>query len=506
MGKIGDLFVRLGLKSDDFKKGMSDAKKETEGFGGTLGKIKGVAVAAWAAAGAAVMKVARDAISASNMMSDAWDQKVSSMKASYQSMISEITAKSSQKKGWFLRLFNLSDPSAGMKMGANAKAAGDAAAEMTKAFDAQFELTNSVKLQRAAIQQELNELYVAMRDTTLSATDRTAAANKYKALLQPIADAEVSVYGNMLEAAVKAWQAGMDLDRTYSTAEMTEFFSKIGTEYDKMAQKFPDLMRVYETRKSDTQNQPIFDVIAAYQQAANQMSDIDRQLSRTTNSIKAEVQRSLEGIAEAVKQYGQEPLNLDLKLDISVDAEMAELDAEITEQISAQWDSLYNDLSAQYAQVEQMNGMLEQSFVNSFANGMQALAEFALGVEDTDMTQILAAFIQPLADTMAAMGALFITEGLAMVAFKNSLSNPYAAIAAGAALIATSALVTAGLAMLTSNPSGKGGTASSTSSSGSSSSPEAGKYEQDITVHVVGTISGSDIVLAGDRTLNKWSR
>ena len=36
MGKIGDLFVRLGLKSDGFKKGMQDAKKETQSFGEKL--------------------------------------------------------------------------------------------------------------------------------------------------------------------------------------------------------------------------------------------------------------------------------------------------------------------------------------------------------------------------------------------------------------------------------------------------------------------------------------
>ena len=45
MGKIGDLFVRLGLKSDGFKKGMQDAKKETQGFGNTLKNMKAGAVA-----------------------------------------------------------------------------------------------------------------------------------------------------------------------------------------------------------------------------------------------------------------------------------------------------------------------------------------------------------------------------------------------------------------------------------------------------------------------------
>ena len=30
MSKIGDLFVRLGLKKDEFSKGINDAKRETQ--------------------------------------------------------------------------------------------------------------------------------------------------------------------------------------------------------------------------------------------------------------------------------------------------------------------------------------------------------------------------------------------------------------------------------------------------------------------------------------------
>jgi len=39
MGLIGDLFVRLGVKDDGFKKGMEDAGKKTDKFGGIVNKI-----------------------------------------------------------------------------------------------------------------------------------------------------------------------------------------------------------------------------------------------------------------------------------------------------------------------------------------------------------------------------------------------------------------------------------------------------------------------------------
>ena len=49
MGKIGDLWVKLGLKKQEFDKGMKDAEQKVDGFGASFGKLKGAAVAAWAA-------------------------------------------------------------------------------------------------------------------------------------------------------------------------------------------------------------------------------------------------------------------------------------------------------------------------------------------------------------------------------------------------------------------------------------------------------------------------
>ena len=496
MGKIGDLFVRLGLKSDDYKKGINEAKKETQGFGNTLGKMKAGAIAVWAAVGAGVTKLSGDVIRATNAMSDAFDQMTSSWKASYQNALAEVSSKS--KKGGWLKFFNLSDPKAAQQLGANAKAAGDAAAEATKAFDQEFELVNSVRLQRQAVQQELNELYIAMRDTTLSGTDRMAAAAKYKAILQPIADAEVRVYGDMLDAAINQWQTGVELDRTYSTAEMTEFFTKIGTEYDKMAAKFPDLMRVYETRKSDAQNQPIFDLIAAFQQASNQMSNVDKEMSRTTNSIKASIQRSLEGIAAEVAKYGQE----DLKLDLDIELDVEEIDwSALEEEFANNLSNLQNTLGAQYAEIDNLNKMLASSLTSAFSNGLQGLTDFIMGVEGASVEEAMAAFVRPIADMMKGMGEMFMAEGLAELMLVNG--TPSQKIAAGAALIAISAAISSGLAKM-SRAVGSGTVAGGTAAS---STPERVEtLEQDITVHVVGTISGSDIVLAGDKTLNKWRR
>ena len=484
MGKIGDLFVRLGLKSDGFKKGMQAAKKETQSFGGKLSSMKAGALAVWGAIGTAVVAFAKDFISSTNKIGDAWERNMRGIKNAWQVVKGAITD------------FDFKN------FGKNIADAFKAGREAADAKDLEYELLQSVRIQKAAIQQELNELHIMMRDTTLSPADRQAAAERYKALLQPIADAEIEVYKKILSASIKEWQAGTNLNRT--EAEILEFFHNIGTNAEAMKAKFPDIYSVFNNKKGDKTNQTVFDAIFNFLEAENQMSQVDKEISRTTNSIKAEIFRSLKDISKAVKEYGQEEISLDLEIDFELDWEKEEMQA-IYDAINQETANLIDSLIWRNEEVAALNDMLEQSFISAFSNGLQALTDFMMGVEGASAEQVLAAFIQPLADTMRQMGEMFIAEGIAVSAFKESLKNPTALIAAGAALIAVSSVISSGLSMLTGNPSG--GTAASTGA-GSTGASAGGieTYEQDITVHVVGEISGDKIVLAGDKTLNKWRR
>lgn len=483
MGKIGDLFVRLGLKSDEYKKGMESAKKETRSFSQSLGKMKAGAVAVWAAIGTAVVSLAKDFIASSNQMSDAWERNMRGIKAAWQ------TVKTSLLNFDFKNFRkNITD-------------AFKAGKEAANAFDAEFELVNSIKLQKGAIQQELNELYIMMRDTTLSPQQRKAAAERYKALLQPIADAEVRVYQNMLSAAIKEWQAGSGLDREYSAAEMTEFFTKIGTEYEKMQEKFPDLMSAYEKRKGDAQNQIIFDTLAKLQQAVNQMSDIDRQLSRVTLSIN----RAGAGVGTTSKNYlgmGK----LDALGGISAGAESLSAPGLMTDewlreqmengQAYGEW---YKNM---VNEVAYLNGMLESSMVSAFSNGMQAFTDMLFGIEGADASQVMAAVLQPIAQTATQLGEMLIAEGIAIEAFKDSLKslNPYVAIAAGVALVAVGAALSSGIKKLAGGPNAGAGVASS--GAGTAANPQ--NYESTLTVQIEGRLDGADIVLAAKKTQDNW--
>lgn len=503
MGKISDIWVRLGLKKEGFDKGMDDAGKKAEGFGARLKKMKAGAVAIWAAIGSAVVAFAKDFIRHTNMIGDAWEQRMSGIKASYHSVIADMSNYKPDFSSF--RAFFQNEWNWIKKTFSNAGDAKKAAQEMTKAFDAEFELVNSVKLQRQQVQQELNELQIKMRDVTLSPSDRQAAAQKYKALLQPIADAEVKVYSNMLSKAVQAWQAGNNLDREYSTEELTEFFSKIGTEYEKMQAKFPDLMRVYETRKGDTQNQIIFDTISKLQVAANQMSEIDRLLSRTTNSINAKlhVDDPHKIASELSKKMAQDYASINRELGAAIDTEaffedidMSAVDNEMTAFLD-NWKTNVDEIVA-------LNGMLEQSFVSSMSGGLQALTDMMMGIEGADASQVLSALLEPFADTATQLGEMLVLQGLGITAFKESLKtlNGPVAIAAGVALMALGSAMKSGIKALANGPQG----ATSATTGVASSAGEAQLYESEITINVVGKISGSDIVLAGEKTLNKWNR
>lgn len=511
MGKIGDLWVRLGLKSDDYKKGMKDAQKETTSFSDKLGKMKAAALAVWAAVGAGAIKLAKEFISATNAMSDAWEQSMSKMKASFNSLMGQITANVKKDKGWWLRLFT-PNSAEGQQLGANAKIAGEAAKEMTKAFDAEFELVNSVRLQRAQIQEELNELYIAMRNTTLSPADRKAAADRYRSLLQPLVDAEIAVYSNMLDKASAAWQAGTGLSREYSTAEISEFFANYGTNPAAMTAKYGELAGVYENQKNDTQNQVIYDILTKLEQKNAEMSDVNKVLSRTELAIDkalvdfdARLAQDLESGLQEVESVLNDEDFFDLEIEFE-DIDLSKFDEAIEKlkEKGAEWVEAKKQIDAEIAA---QNEMLAATIADSLGGATQAFTDMLFNLEGADAKNILAALLQPFAQTAGQLGTMLITQGLAIDAFKESLKSLQGgvAIAAGAALLAVSAAMKSGIQALA---GGQASASTATTYSGNESAGTMGfdTYDSTITVEVVGKLSGSDILLAGSNQQKKWNR
>ena len=159
MGKIGDLWVRLGLKKDDFSKGMDDAKKDVSGFGSAMGRMAGLAKAAWAAVAAAVVKFATDAVKLTQRWGDQWNVTMSGVRGAYQSFVRDL----SNGVGWGELFQNMRD-------------AYRSAKEVAAALDEVFERKVSFSYQEAAINKQIAELRNITSDTSQSDAKRKKAA------------------------------------------------------------------------------------------------------------------------------------------------------------------------------------------------------------------------------------------------------------------------------------------------------------------------------------------
>ena len=98
-------------------------------------------------------------------------------------------------------------------------------------------------------------------------------------------------------------------------------------------------------------------------------------------------------------------------------------------------------------------------------------------------------------------------SGEAIQALKDSFVGFFGgnAIVAGAALVAVGVAAKAGLAAI-GNRGGGAGSVSRYGAEGSIYGGAGGVSTAELTVHVVGEVKGSDIILSGDNTLKNWAR
>ena len=479
MGKIGDLWVRLGLKSDEYKKGIADAKKQTTGFSQSLSKMKAGALAIWAAIGTAVVAFAKDFISSTNKIGDAWAQTMGGMKQSWQTLKGMLTDGDFKNFGKRMK-----DAFVGGKEG-------------VKAADEVFEITNKLNIARAKMQTTLNDLYFAMTDPSKTLEERVAAGRKYLSMQKDLYDEEIAMMKRQKENAIRVWLSGTGVNA--SAADVEKFFAGYtGSAEDEVAKMFPELRNIYENQRGDKTNQPVVDAILAYERALSAYSDENKRIIRQLNTLTAQ-ELGLDDVTDAHsmavelgKQIASDiqKLNEEFAIIEDIDIDLSDVDNEM----KAFLDSWKQDVET----IASYNQALEDSMLAAFGNGMQAITDLMMGIEGADMKSVMAAFLAPFADTMKQMGSMIMSEGIAMTAFKKSFSNPAAAIAAGAALIAVGSAVSSGLQRLTANPTG--GSAGSTASTGSYGSSELQNYESTLTVEVTGRISGKDIVISGKKT------
>lgn len=541
MGKISDIWVRLGLKKEGYDKGMNDAEKKAEGFGDTLSKVKAGALAVWAAIGASVVAFGKKMIETTNAIGDEWGRFTAQAKAGWDTFVQSLSA-----MNWtdFIGRF---------------REATQAAKELQNALDAEFEISNSIKLQKAAMAEELNNLQILMRDVSKPWEERRKAAEKYLEMVRPLYQQEIDLANKLLDAQQGKWLAGSGLADTEQTRkDLTKFLVDYGKtnnglsdiigrmlelqdEYDatmsmRMAmgdylyttkerdeylalrdilQNFASqngyetdiykLAQVYETLRGDADTQPLVDALIRAGQAAGAYAGETRKVQSTLNTATA----ALESATETLKESSVTREDLSLPTMTAVQGNAVSMMPDL---ISENWleTQKQRGLEAVAMQAEWLDIMaqgamaLEDTIIQSMSNGLQAITDMMMGIQGADASSVLAALMAPFGNFAKQMGAMILSYGLSMDAFKKAFGNPYVAIAAGAGLMAIGAAISSGAQRLSQGSLG-GGTSSYTGGGSYGSNPEL-NYESTLTVEVVGRLSGSDIVLAGQKTQNKWNR
>ena len=145
---------------------------------------------------------------------------------------------------------------------------------------------------------------------------------------------------------------------------------------------------------------------------------------------------------------------------------------------------------------QEANQQINEAIVQGMASSFDYLAECLWGLQEISPGGLMNALLTPLAEACIKIGELVMAAGIASDAFKNSLRNPYTAIAAGAALMAVGALAKAGIQKAIGSTGSAGyasnaGVASSAYTGGSS----AALYEREMSVKVTGTLTANGSAL-----------
>lgn len=540
MGKISDIWVRLGLKKNEYDKGMDEAGKKAEGFGATLGKMKAGALAVWAAIGASVVGFAKQMLDATNRVGDAWQMFVAKADA-----------------GWRTFVQNLSNMSLDGLV-SKIKEARKAAEELQSALDAEYEITNSIRLQKAAMEDELAQLELLARNASKPYEERAKAAQDYLDKVKPIYDQELALANRLLDAQQGRWIAGTGLtDNEQTRADLVKFLVDYGKDKEladtiaRMREIQKDyeaamsarmatgdyvtkrpvveeywalrdivknfaqehgyqtdiykLAQVYENLRADADTTPLVDALIRAGVAAGAFNKETKRMQQALNTATAMLETATEELNEAVERQ-------DLTLPtVATLTGMAETN--LPDMMSArEWLDQYSQVGLEAVQMqadwiaimEEGAMRLEETLISSLGNGLQAITDLMFGLDGASAKNVLSAFMAPFGDFAKQMGSMIMSYGISMEAFKKAFSNPYVAIAAGAGLMAIGAAISSGAQKLsTGSLSG-----SPTSSYGSSSygNSELNNYESTLTVYVEGRISGSDIIIAGQNQQNKWNR
>lgn len=545
MGKIGDLWVKLKLKADEYRKGLDDAKGQTKTFAEGIKKLSTAAVAVWGMIGAAATKMALNFVQSSQTMGDAWDIAMTKVSTRWQQIRAELNRGIAEGgfKGFVKALFSNTGEGAAWK-------AGEA---LSQAKDAMTEIDYAFRLSMAQTEPKLHELYLKMMNSALSASDREAAAVDYRKTVEAIYAPRVKGLSDIMQKTVEQYLVlgGMDASR-YSASQTIDLIKMMASDPEKVEKEYNDFYKGYQSI-GDTVSANLVATMEAYYNATNEMNSILKRADRTAQTMQStglddlikklgtagdamtafrtqvseeaevmsadeEFQKMADPYEDFAKSHAEilDRINhknqvfADLAQEAFKEAAQAVSDYAIEEQNSLDIaddavQTALENLQKSQERAEEMNKALSDAITAGLSDSVQAFTDMLVGLEDADASSILSALMQPFANTARQLGEMLVAQGVAVEVFKESLATLQGApaIAAGAALIAMSAAISSGIKALGSSA----GRSSAMSSGGSSAgTPSTSTINTEMTIYVKGKISGRDILISGEKSKKYYDR
>lgn len=543
MSKIGDLFVRLGLKKDDYSRGLKEAGRESESFVSTLRGIGTKAAAIWAAIGVGAVALADKFAHTSQRFGDIWDQTMAGMKEAWSTFIAALTS------------FDFE------RFGTRIKNSFQAAKEAAAAHDAEFEVQNSLRIRKAAMEEELSLLELQMRNEGLSLEKRLEAQRRYLDMVKPLYDAELQLRQRIMQADSGVFLAGAGLNNNKNTQAMlryamtnilpdetlTSALDKWARGGNKNAYRFSQeerdaLNNFANQNRLDASNLKAYaKIIQEYQSRSDQYGQLLTEAFAGFDEASSAFVRENRRIMQLGDRLNTRELKVESKDDhpvlADIDKAMEKGNRIVEERIRARQQilkELENDMAADYAEFESklasdMDLLTQQALaplkeanenalalgeefhsaiIDGYVDGIQELMDQLAGLSDANPGAIFQALLTPLADMAIQEGKILVASGLGIEAIKSALEslNGVAAIAAGAALIMIGSAAKSGLAALAQGGSAGGYATYGAQGGGTMGTGGASTIATEMTINVTGRLDGRDIVLSGQRTLNQWGR
>ena len=176
-------------------------------------------------------------------------------------------------------------------------------------------------------------------------------------------------------------------------------------------------------------------------------------------------------------------------------------------------DTVLDDVDRQETAMDRMKEMVmdfREAIMTGFVDATQEMMDQLFGLQEYNPGRIVQALLTPLADMAIKAGEIIMAEGAATIAANSALmtfgETGWGAIAAGAALAAAGAAAKAGLSAIAQSAGAATATTSYGSGTSATSAAQTQTIQTEMTVYVTGRLSGSDILLSGQKTQNNWNR